>query len=779
MQMLAEWILGISGFDSAADLRGDVSDFAPGSRNLIPDGVKQSRPFRGLTAIGTGGRQMFQVKDTWGSLDDDGATQGKGSLFASVADMLVYVGQGKVRLESTWLGVTASNQLKFLLKWNGSYTDPKSGPYAAGLPEPLAPTVGIATNASIYGTPNLTGTASIKNARLRTTTGGRSRASATSDVLTLNANAVYAVCPAIVTGQTHHVFFVTDTKLGGIGLHYRLARANPFTGTEYTEADVERTVAITSVSGGDTLHAPSGTFTAGDIAKLVENISGYTVPAGTTVAEIIDSSSVRLSAAITGSGAGSVNLVSYVNSIRRAVILNWVQSDTIEEVAWVYDFPPPTGSHAFQLESRMFLCSLADATARATSSAATPDDSASASTPGTALIGSVSDQFESFDPRYPVYLPETVIDILSDGMESYKFVGGKNGVYAAQYLNVTNSAPLTLSVLLRGEGIQTPDNWCARDRAIYLYTGKGRPVRIIEGGNVDKTFAAKVRREMRNIDQADMKVFSHPLGGGVVYAAGSRAWFFDEVTGRWSTELGLNDQFAGSALSAVSTQSRSILTLNNGGTFTAYYFDEGSGSYVTGVGHYQAAPAPTQPKNIQRVTAAGEVDRIDTNVWLGIHANTLPTHMIDVAMTSGSNYLDSALASFTSDLVGAYVLVRGASSTAPWLFGRVKSIVSPTRLAIGTPTADLSRSVDLNATVTVANAYTLIGLRIFPLAPNRKGTFEIESGEMFIPGITSYAVSMAMDTTGVAAQPLRIGLEGEVNQEEGWGFPSSEFNKIL
>ena len=779
MQPLARWILGISGMDSAADLRGDLSDFAPGSRNLMPDGQKQARPFRGLTFIGLGGRQMFQVKDTWGSLDDDGATVGKGSLFGSVADMLVYVGQGKVRLESTWLGVNANNQLKFLLKWNGSYTDPKSGPYAAGLPEPLAPTVGLITNASIYGTPNLTGTVSIKVARLRQTTGGRSRASATSDVLTVTSNAVYAVCPAIVSGQTHHIFFVTDTKLGGIGLHYRLARANPFTGTEYTEDDVERDVALTSVSGGDILNAASGTFTAGDIGKLVENVSGYVIPAGTTIINVIDSSTVQLSAAITGSGAGTVTLVSYVNSIRRAVALNWTPSDVIEEVAWTLDFPPPTMSHAFQLESRLFGCALADATARATASVTAPDDSASASSPGTALIASLSDQFESYDPRYPVYLPEPVIDILSDGMESYKFIGAKNGIYAVQYLNVTTAAPMTLSVLMRGEGIQSPNNWCARNRAIYLYTGKGQPVRIIEGGVVDKTFAAKIRREMRDIDQADMNVFGHPKGGGVVYASGSRAWFFDEVTGRWSTELGLNDQFAGTALTSVSTQSRAIIALNDGGTFNAYYFDEGAGSYVSGVGHYQNEPEPTQVKNIQRITAAGEVDRIDRNVWLGIHANTLPTHLIDAAMTSGSNQLDSALSNFTSDVLGSYVLVRGASATKPWLYGRIIQVVSPTSVLIGTPEADLRRSVALDATATVTDAYTVIALRIFPIAPNRTGTFEIESGEMFIPGVTSYAVSMVMDTLGDASQPLNIGLEGEVNNEEGWGLPSSDFNTIL
>lgn len=778
MQKLAEWILGISGADSAADLRGDLSDFAPGSRNLMPDGAKQSRPFRGLTSVGSGGRQMFQVKDTWGSLDDDGATPGKGSFFASVADMLVYVGQGKVRLATTWLGVLASPVLKFLLKWNGSYTDPLSGPYAAGLPEPLEPTVGIVDDVSIYGVGNLDGTASFKVARYRKPTGGRSRASATSDVLTFSKQAAYLVAPNIVSGQSHHIIFGTDTKLGGIGLHYRVVRANPFTGSEYTEADVERQVTITSVTGGDKLNAAAGTFTVGDIAKLVENISGYTIPAGTTVVEIISSSQIRLSNAIVGAGAGTVTLVAYVNNIRRAILVNYQPGDTVEETAWIYDFAPPTLSHAFQLEDRMVGVAYADAAYRARETAQIPDSSASPSSPGSVLVPSLANFFESFDPRYPTYLPETVIDVLSDGMESYKFVGGKNGVYAVQYLNVNNSSPLTLSILLRGEGIRTPQNWCARERAIYLYTGKGQPVRIIEGGAVDKTFAAKVRREMRNIEQEDMVLFAHPRGGGVVYAAGSRAWFYDEVTGHWSTEIGLNDQFTGSIISAVSAQSRALLTLNNGGTLTAYGFDEGAGSYIVGVGHYQDGPEPTSVKAIQRFTGAGEVDRIDKAVWFGIHANTLPTYLLDAQMFATNSRLDSPSSNFGQELLGSYVLVRGAASTG-WLYGRIKEVRSPTRLIIGDPVADLGLSADRVADNTVLNVYALIGLRIFPVKPNRKGTFEVESGEMFIPGVSSYAVSMLADTLGVATQPLRLSIEGSINNEEGWDLPSAGFNEIV
>jgi hypothetical protein len=110
-----------------------------------------------------------------------------------------------------------------------------------------------------------------------------------------------------------------------------------------------------------------------------------------------------------------------------------------------------------------------------------PDASASASSTGTALCPSQPDNFGSYDPRFPLYLPERVVDILSDGQDGYKFIGGRNGIYAFMALNVDNAVPATLQVLLRGEGIVSAKNWCARSRAIYLYTAKGSPVRIVEG----------------------------------------------------------------------------------------------------------------------------------------------------------------------------------------------------------------------------------------------------------------------------------------------------------
>lgn len=782
MRILAEWNLGVGGLDATADLRGGRSEYAPNSLNLMPDGQNGSRPFRNLLLIGQGARQLVSLKDSWGGLDDDDDVPARGSLFSTIGDMLVFCGQGRVHVEDADTGVLASNILMFLLKWEGVYDHAMSGPFTAGLPEPLPVEIGIIDNPDFYGLPRLTGTGSIKVARLRSITGDRSRASATSAILTLTDQAVYAVMPAAVSGQDRHVVFGTNMLLGGIGLHYRMPRANPFTNAEYRESDVERNVTITSVTGGDLLNAATGTFTAGDIGKLVEGVSGLTVPADTVVTEIVGGGQIRVSNAVTGT-SGVVTLVSYVNGIRRAVPLNWKVSDLIEDDAWIYDFPPPTCSHAAQIEDRIVLAAYADASARSAASGSSPDASASADTPGTALLASLPGHFGSYDPRFPLYIPEAVVDFMGDGMDSYKFIGGRNGIYAVQYLNIQNGAPMTLTVLMRGEGIKHPHNWCPRERAIYLYTG--RPIRIVEGGNIDTTFAAPVRREMQDISQDDMVVVGHPRGGGVIYAAGDRAWYYDEVTNRWSTELALGQSgFVGNVVSAVATQSKAIITLEEDGERTAYEFDAGQGNFVVGISHYQGDPEPLQPKVIQRLLASGEQEYNNNSiVWVGLHRNTERTMLrgVDIAEGSKHLYVPSA-ATLDAGLIRSFVLIYN-SSVGSWELARIVGVESGTtpspywRYVLATPTRKLSDAADHAQNDAVVNGIALVAFRVYPVKIDKEGTFVVDSGEIEVPGCFSYAMSLVIPTSGKKAQPLDMELRGMVNEERVWQRTSTTFGK--
>ncbi|MEQ1923800.1 MAG: hypothetical protein ABL952_14945, partial [Pyrinomonadaceae bacterium] len=623
MDRLARFIF--NDFAAAQDLRGELTDFAPGSKNLIPLGTRQHRPFKGLDVLGTGSRRLYPVKDTFGGLDDIAAQEASGSLFTTLADALVFCGYGQVSIEGVDIaGLIADNILQIALKWNDSYTDENSGPFQVGLPEPSTPVVGILDEEIAGGTPSTNGLYSFKTARLRGATGGKSRGSATSEVLQLTGKAAYIVLGEASDGQTTHVIFVTEKGLGGVGLHLRLSRANPFTGQEYTEEDVNRWVDTLSVTNASAVVTDSDSgFTAQDEGKLFriggaatttpeadfDNVGGYitvteadhgyytgipgrytttttlptglslatdyflyvidentyrpctsyanavagigiaftddgtgdhtftpnvSVPAGTTVESVDSDSQITLSGNVTvnhGANPRRGRFTAYVNEIERAVSLNWTESDLAgeaAEISWIYDFPPPTCSHAFQLENRLGVAAYADATA-----------DTSASNPGTALVFSLSNQLESFDIRFPLYLPEAVVDILGRGVDSYKFIGCRNGIYAVQYINA--EIPATLSVILPNEGIANGNNWCVGRRGLYIMTARGKLVRIGEGGVVDDTFYDKIRLAIKDYEQEDTVLSAETRIGALVLSNGATSWIFDEQTGKWSTETYLDE----------------------------------------------------------------------------------------------------------------------------------------------------------------------------------------------------------------------------------------------
>lgn len=623
MDRLARFIF--SDFAAAHDLRGELSDLATGSKGLIPLGTRQYKPFKGLDVLGTGSRRLYPVGDTYGGLDDIAAQEGRGSLFTTLAEALVFCGHGQVSIEGTDIaGLIADNLLQIALKWNGSYTDANSGPFQVGLPEPSKPVVGILDTPVAGGTPSTNGLYSFKTARLRGATGGKSRASATSDVLLLVEKAAFIVLGAASDGQTIHVIFVTERGLGGVGLHLRLSRANPFTGLEYTEEDVERSVATLSMTNASAVVTDSADgFTAQDVGKLFrsggaatttpeadfDNVGGFitvteadhgyetgvqgryttsntlptgiaaatdynlyvidedtylpctsyanalagigiaftndgtgnhtftpniTIPAGTTVESVDSDSQITLSNNVTvnhGANPRRGRLTAYVNETERCVSLNWTESDLAgeaAEISWIYDFPPPTCSHAFQLENRLGVATYADATA-----------DTSSTNPGTALLFSLSNELESFDIRFPLYLPEAVVDILGRGVDSYKFIGCRNGVYAVQYINA--DIPATISVILPNEGIENGNNWCVGRRGLYIMTARGKLVKVGEGGAIDDTFYDKIRLAIRDWEQADTVLAAETRSGGLTVSNGSTTYYYDEQTEKWSTELPLDE----------------------------------------------------------------------------------------------------------------------------------------------------------------------------------------------------------------------------------------------
>lgn len=772
---IAEFFYGLAGFEHALSPRSSPTTFALGSRNLIPDEDGTSRPWDGLDLIGTGARLMFLAGDTWAGLADTEEQQAAGSIFSWFADMLIYAGYGQLVYDGTNIsGEFASSLVQFLLRWGGSYTDARSGPFVAGIPQPSAPTVGI-IDTTIGGVPQTNGSYSFKWAWIRTTTGGRSIASPTSATVIAQGKAVYLVVGEAPEGATHGVVFVTKKNFAGLGLHYRLVRANPFTGVEYTVDDIERTLSdVTVTHASPNIGSASGDFTAADVGKKFSPVSsGFTVPAGTVIQSVTSPTVAILTNNVTvssGSNPRTAKIISFVAGFERGILLNWQESDLTDEDAWIEDYPPPPASHVFPLEKVLGVVSDADSL-----------DVASGTNRGTAFHFSLRNLPESFNPLHRLYSPQKVVDVLHRGIDSYVFFACKMFIGAIQFIDVEGSAPATLTALLPNEGILSRNNWCADSTGLFLFTAKGVAVKIGENGMVDRDFSKKVRKYMKRwTEREKVIVASWADGISIAWIYKNECLLYNTQTGLWSSLIYLTDFSANiEAIGALGVSGSLLISAfdepdesdEEGAIASLFDFDKGTtGTTVAAIPHYQAAPDPKRTKIINSLAPVYNCDDASSKVYISLHVNDEPTHITDAAIALGSDTLSSSQITFTSANLGDYVLVRGMGVGGALYRARIIQIKGPDEVGLGTTERILSESHGISAPTGVANAYCVIAKRIYELQPSRLGINSPMPKEIFFNGAKSYAVGMIMESAGADsdAAPLSCTVAGTLNPENTW-----------
>lgn len=762
---LTKFIYGADGLHDSVATRASELSLSRASRNLIPDGAGLMRPVKGLDVLGTGARLMFPAGGRWVGLDDVGGQAAAGTAFSWIAEMLLICGFGQLVFDGAIVpGVFASSLLKILLRWGGSYTHANSGPFVAGTPQPSAPTVGV-IESSIGGVPTMDGTYSFKIAWIKVT-GGRSIASPTSINLVVKGKCVYLVVPQPPVGGETLVVFTTKKDLGGRGLHYRLVRANPYSGIEYAVEDIERSIADLQVTNGSNIViSPAlAAFAQADVGKRFAPVSaGFTVPAGTTITSVDSATQIKLSGNVTvtsGANPRTAKLISYAGGFDRGVLLNWRESDLADETAWIEDYPPPPASHCFPLDKVIGLITDSDSL-----------NSASGENRGTVAHFSMRNLPESFSPLHRLFIPEKVVALIWRATDAYVFVGCENWIGAFMFIDALTEAPATLTTILADEGILSPNNWCIRQDGLYLITAKGSLVRIIQGGAVDIVFGDKVRRIISGwTEREKIVVASYPDGVSVSVSYKNQTLLFNTQTGNWSALIYLAD-FAPNieVLSGLAVGGRLLLTgidkNDPDGARTLYDFDKGDGSVISAIPHYQQ-PASKHTKNIDQLTLEYHADRTDKPVYLSLHINDQATYCDDAEMTSGSNIFVSNKLNFTAKDKGKYVLVVGAGNTI--LRGRIIQVTSAHSVRLGTCTRRINSSVALNASNSVTNGYAVIAHRIYEFTPEQKGENRPRPIGIGINGVRSFAVGVTMETAGEDAMPLNTIVGGTVNPETTW-----------
>lgn len=288
--------------------------YAAGSRNSILTGMGTSRPWSGMQSKGsnTGGRKMFQIGSSWGSLRDISTLQGAGSFWEDVGRSRWLVGAGQPNYEGTDMaGITASTILQVAVAIAGNYS--AGSTYDAGLPQPSAVDCAVLASPGVGFVGLTSGPVSFKIARFRATTGARSIASVTSAVVIPAKQSIRLTFPLASSGQTHWRVFATQEGFGGIGLHYALKYG---IGTAAVLDIPESVVAAGTIDGiGRSLEFD---YNTGDLVPELAYIDDYPPPAGThavrienvmvVLGAIVDSSS-----SVSSTNTGTVGAVSLSN----------------------------------------------------------------------------------------------------------------------------------------------------------------------------------------------------------------------------------------------------------------------------------------------------------------------------------------------------------------------------------------------------------------------------------------------------------------------------------
>ncbi len=578
------------GFVAAANyLAAGLDALVEGSRNLLLLGAvtvqgalipSTQRPWKGLQSkgAGTGSRKMVQIGKTWGGIKDIGGTLGSGSLFEDYGRMLVMIGAGQPSIQGVDItGVTLSTSLKLSVAVAGVYDAAHT--YTAGLGQPSAPDVGIVSSPGAGFTGLVDGPVSVKIARFRSATGGRSRASTTSAVITPSKQSFFITFPAAASGQDYWHVFVTQQGFGGVGLHWAL----PYNGS----IDIpEATVAAATLGG-----------------------------------------------------------------VSRTLEFEFKDGDLIDITAYVDDFAPPAATHAARVGRCMALGGAYGDSTSAVSSTST----------GTAWAISLPNFYESYRPRDILFTPEQLVDVMGRESDDYAYAIHKNCVTTLQFVGLTEDGPAVAA------GVAWPDVGFPYSHCVTMFFGrlagmvaKGSLVIMGEDGKPDYSWGAEIRAAIADWEPADTKVGFDPANLSLVVMNGGTAYNYSLENRKWSApEYFADAGVSGSALSCVTSQGELVLSVNNGGSHTAYKWDAGAASMpVTAVTSWKDAGG--RGAMIDELSAVFDTDSAASPLVVGVHANMRQTFARDFAVTNGNNTLTSASFGFDAEHTGDVVCLFGA-----------------------------------------------------------------------------------------------------------------------
>lgn len=614
---LAMWQL-LDGYSSARSVL-DGGDFCQsGSENVLFSMMKRPRSFKGMTAVsGSGYRQAFNFDAVSAGLVDHSGSPAKGSIFMlGAGKTYAIIGSGDGYLDGVSQSITASTVAQMRLLRSGLYTGSGTGPYQFGLAQPDAVELAIGTygdGTQVTGqgalTGKLKGTYSAAITRIRSTTGAESNRSTTSAIITASAQGQWArlTFPLVDSnGQDRWGVYVTLAGFGSIGpqLFYIEIRETDLTTTRTLTGDVHTT------SGDQTVTSATGNFTTADIGRQMAITSG----AGSSTPYIISINSATSVEVDTAPGhnttTGTAVVTQAVDGILRSIPLEWLDVDLVGGALAPIDNDAPNAA--------WFGFSLQDVAALVGSGG---DQTTGVATVAGNVIEVSRPGFpEAFPSDTRLFLPETPTAVMERSADNYAFIWGLNSLCACTY-GGAGPIPLDLSLIWNNTGIATQHNACIVDGRPYAMTGTGL-VRMGVDGQPEREWAIDIAGDIEGLTPSTFVLAYDANSRTLIVASGAKQWCFNLVTEKWSTPLNMATLVApisGNAVAAVTIAGSAKISMLASTTFTAFVWDQGSGSSWKIVTSWQNAGTPNF-KTVMYLAGAFRHDVAASSISFAVYA---------------------------------------------------------------------------------------------------------------------------------------------------------------
>lgn len=724
--------------DNRNPLLPNLSQWAPGSCNLVQLGEDLIRPINGFytQGSGTGSRVMLPFGSTWGGLRDYSTVTADGSLFETYSKTAFVIGRGEATKEGIPL---AESTLDFTFApgdvntSTGSITENTHG-LTTGEPVYITnsatdPPAGLSEDTAYFAinidanTFRLAST--YKNALAGTPVIPSDQGTGTNTLYSDAGGSPIRASTILQVGYNQVAeYFYEYVESAGL----------PRVDTPAVVLPTSPSAAYTGVVAGAVnfkIAAMRDTQNVGvDIDNPAAPVKGLASSASTVVVPQNNTVQIQFPTAVSGQthwavfstqqgfgGTGEFYRLGYRTSsdadavwyfgisettvaaaTNRTLEFDYRTGDLLPELAWIQDYEPPPGTHAVQLENILVVLGAYDGTVGAVS---LPND------------------FESFNPFHLLYFPEPVTAVLSRQIDDFAFVACRNSIHTIQYVGYRGDElpSATVTTLTPEVGIAYAHNWAMGSGQIAMFIEGAGIALMTNDGKIDFEFGKEVAYTTRNWTPANTKVAFDPSTRSFVFGHLTESVSYCLESGVWSTPVFLTDLgVTGNWLAGINARGALYASVDNAGTATAYIYDDATATTrvpTVSVGQWISG-GTGRGSAIYEMAAAIKGSANVEPVILGLHKNLFPTYLRGASVTSASATL-TATGQFTSNYTGMWAAVFGTDIGG---VGVHYLIVKLTYVNANSCTmADPSTGSAVNAQANASNMLVLTGVYFRAITP--------------------------------------------------------------